>query len=157
MQLVELSDEAKRALSVLSSLPAEQKRAAFAMLGSSSTESSESSTLYIQLSKVICDLTGTQMLPFSVFSKHETIATWKRSAPIISSYIEREVKPRSHSERIKCEYIFCKILVQWMLKIGIPVSIYTAVKQLPQLLGCVEAEFPGYRESGLLPMILRAA
>ena len=107
----------------------------------------------------ICDalkLEGVSSLPpFTVFARTNTFASFRRGVILFLEYIEQYCKPKKRLERMKIIHVFLRMLVRRLRRDGVPLSSKTMASALLRVENIVEDQFPGYRESGLLPILLK--
>lgn len=79
---------------------------------------------------------------------------FKKGVVDLLEYVEAYFAPKKKIDKIKVVMILVKMLARQIKREEIPVSHRTISQALNRVGSIVELQFPGYRESGLLPMLI---
>jgi len=112
-----------------------------------------------QIHRVITDeLTarGIYGMPFGVLKKQAYYAAHKEGSASVEEFSKRYMKPPSRVEALKVYRVLVKMLSRRLIAEGTPLSPKTMSQGLKRIPAIVDCQFPGYRESGLLPAIYRS-
>lgn len=100
---------------------------------------------------------GISLPHYAIAMKSPAGPTFLRGASVVSSFVAEHIEPTTKAHRILAYRRFMKMLARWMVTCGIPVTLKNVAQNLDKVPAIVQRQFPGYLESGLLPMVLRAA
>lgn len=130
-------------------------RATFlASTGGSSTADEALPLVFSQVQQILKDA-GVETPPLKVVKAQGYYKALLEGSDTLIQYINANLHPESRGEKIKGVQVLLRMLVRWLENCGIPVSVGTVARNLSKVPSLVEKEFPGYRESGLLPIILK--
>lgn len=94
--------------------------------------------------------------PFGKYRKRAEFGAFAASAVRFLGYIDRHFKPETEAERMKIGYVIFDVLARRLELEGTPVGLLPMARQLGRVPEVVDLAFPGYRVSGLLPLIAKA-
>ena len=98
---------------------------------------------------------GLSEAPFRVIAKQSYFPKYRESVASLGKYIDRFIKPKTRVERRKVVLILVRMLIRWMTEASVPVSYKTVALNLSKVPDLVDRQFPGYRQSGLLPILVK--
>lgn len=70
-------------------------------------------------------------------------------------YVDRFFQPKNRLERLKAFRLLTRVLLRFLENARVPITLKTVVQNLDKIPRLVDDEFPGYLESGVLPMLLQ--
>ena len=106
----------------------------------------------------ICDtlkFEGIAPPPFGTFARTNAFSSFRGGVVCFLQYIGQHCAPKMRVERQKVIYVFVRMLARRLRRDGIPLSAKTMSSTLSRIENIVEDQFPGYRESGLLSVLLK--
>lgn len=107
--------------------------------------------LYDVLRRVI----GT-VAPYSVFQATGAYKQWRKHADYAAAFIAKNFPDASKVQRQALMTFVVKALVMDLRGRNVPITVGSMVKNLGRFAQVWETEFPGYLESGMGAMILKA-
>ena len=119
--------------------------------GSSNTEDPTRS-----LYDVVSGAIGRGHLSFQEFHKMAIYKVWRRDAPAVVCFIDKTF-PQSHKvTKTAIMSFLVRALIDDMKMLKIPITIGTVTRQIDQLPQVLDRCFPGYVESNMTHVIVRA-
>lgn len=100
---------------------------------------------------------GTRCPPLGVIVRQSYFPELRMGAQVLCEYVDKYVLPSTRGERAKALRVFIEMIVRGLPPRGIPVTVRTVCQSLTSVGAYVEQQFPGYLESGLLPVVVRRA
>jgi hypothetical protein len=105
--------------------------------------------------KRLLEADGVFCPPFPVFAKSRNFVAFKAGVDVLYAYVDKYFKPKKRLERSRIHKVLLGLIVTHMRAEGrVPVSVNTVARRLVAVGGLVDMEFPGYRESNMLPIML---
>lgn len=99
---------------------------------------------------------GEKLPPMSVIKKLPHYGSFRDGSTALLEYIDTYLKPSTRVERLKAVNVLLAMLIRWLERREIPISHRAVSQSLSRVASIVDKQFPGYRQSGLLPMIVKA-
>jgi hypothetical protein len=102
--------------------------------------------------------TGVELPPYHVCAK--TMANFddfRGGVDVLLKFIAKHLKPKTRAELSGAVFLVLRVLIGRMQELDVPVGYRTLTQALHRTAVEVDAAFPGYVRSGLLPCILSAA
>ena len=110
----------------------------------------------LSLYDVVSAAVGRGYLSFQEFRKMTAYKTWRRDGPAVVQFIERTF-PQSHKvTKTAIMSFLVRALIDDMKMLKIPITIGTVTKQISQLPQVLDRCFPGYVESNMTHVIVKA-
>lgn len=133
-----------------------QARTAALLSSQSDPKADEAETLvYQQMVNVLKDLGHADLPPLKVIRLSKGGKALKEGTPKFVRYVEKHFRPQRRIDKINCLQLLLKMLVRRLHRDGVPVSVTTLAQGLLRIAEVVDDEFPGYLESGFLPLLLK--
>lgn len=111
--------------------------------------------LYHELVQVMAE-GKLRMPPFPVFTKMTLYPIYREGAPIFLEYIDENFKGVKKTERMRLTRILLRAIIFHVRAIpSIPISPTTIIRRIGEVSPIIDRQFPGYREAGLLKLLLR--
>lgn len=95
-------------------------------------------------------------MPLTVLRKQKHVTLFKSNAAMLLEYIDRYFKPANKTDRLRAVKLLVGMVGRRLLARGRPVSHQTISQGIGKVNSVVESQFPGYRASNMLPMLLKA-
>jgi len=95
-------------------------------------------------------------IPYGTFKRLPQYKAFREAVPVVTSYVRQYLKPANRLEERKAYNVLLAMVCRWLKTVEIPRTVKTCVENLEKIPSLVEVRFPGYREAGMLPAILRA-
>lgn len=93
-------------------------------------------------------------VPLFVVKRQNFFKGLEEHALRVLAFVDHGFRPRNKVERVRALYLSLRILAANIVERGLPVSYRTLVSNLGLIGEAVDEEFPGYRECGLLHVVL---
>ena len=97
---------------------------------------------------------GKPCLPFFALTKAAHYSTFIDGVKMFYNFVDHFLKPANKTEREKAVQVLPRMLARRLERDGVPVSHSSLSSALQRVSSIVDDQFPGYRESGLLPMLI---
>ncbi len=155
-------EEVKGKLLIMS---AAQKRDVIKLLGGSTVEAEQPAEttnarlLHAEMSALLEKGSGAFFPPFEVSSK-SLGPDMRAGAAAFDAYLSLRHTGRmsiNKVERIACYKYLCHLVLEYLRMIEVAVTGRTLMQQAANIAVIVDRSFPGYSESGLMPVVLQQA
>jgi len=93
--------------------------------------------------------------PYSLLKKQSWFSTFKAGAEHLDAFINQYFQVQRRAERYKLYLRVGDLLITDMVERGVPVSPRALATSLTRTSQVIDLAFPGYRESGLLNVIIK--
>ena len=97
---------------------------------------------------------GTNVMPKAAISAAGLKGKWEAAADRISSYVETHISSK-RAEGMHAYVILIQMLIRHLSASGVPATHRNVIVNLEKVPALVDRQFPGYRENGLLPVIVK--
>lgn len=98
---------------------------------------------------------GASFASFAAFTKTAGYKTFRQEAPRIVDYVKKNFKVSRKNERVRVLFLLSELLLAWFDEARLVPGPRTICQQIGKIPVIVERAFPGYRESGLLPIVAK--
>jgi hypothetical protein len=95
-----------------------------------------------------------ERIPYRILPRASHYKEFKAKASELAEWVRENLEPKTKLERKKGLSILIRILCRWLRDCNVPLSHRALTRNLQKVPGLVDREFPGYLESGLLPIVL---
>jgi len=120
-----------------------------------SASSREEELVWDHLRHVVGRCRGKKLPPLSVYRRANPSFEFTERVEALMSFIRTFCKPATTTEEGQFVFLFLRVLSRDLQRRGLPVGPKTLVQSFDRIGDVVDIGFPGYRESGLLPMLVR--
>ena len=97
---------------------------------------------------------GTKLPPMQVFCRTPAYSQFVKTAPLVVEFSDH-FQPKTKTQRFAVVKMLCRLTAMRMREVAIPVSARTLAQQLSSVADYVDIQFPGYRQSNLLPIVMQ--
>lgn len=108
--------------------------------------------VHTAIATVLKEEYGMRCLPISKATS--LVPKFKAEATDLVEYVDRELHPKTRNERRALLKLLVKYLVHWMQEARVHIAFKSIVQQLSQVPVILERQLPGYRQDGLLHLVL---
>ena len=119
---------------------------------------SSTAMVYRLVDQVVSDSIGSASLPLGIFLRSRSVSKSKVNAVSagLITFIKNNFGCSNRAEMCKAITILARAVVNRLRRDGVPISHQTVFANLSRVPTIVDSQFPGYRQSGMLKMLLSA-
>lgn len=154
-----MSQELMQALASMSAkdLKEVQARTAFLLQGQQQDEKVDEAikVVFHQMSIELREKGHLDIPPLKVVLQGKAGKGLRNGSKYFIQYIEQYFQPEKKIDKLHGVQLLLRMLIRRLERDSIPVTVTTLAQQLSKINVVVEDEFPGYRQSGFLPLLLK--
>lgn len=99
---------------------------------------------------------GIHCPPLGVFKRTRDYSTFLKAVPVVAAFVRQGFRVKTRASFRRAVRIGVRVVIRTVGKYDrVTLCLRSVVGNLQRMDGMVEHQFPGYRESGLLPILLR--
>ena len=132
-----------------------QARTHALLADSTPSEDSDVRMVYDALVHEVKSIGGKSTMPYAAYAKRSSFAKFKAQVPPFLNFVDTFLLPRSKADRLKAARLLFSMILSAIHRRQARASMSYVLNLMPQVHEIVEQEFPGYRDSGMLHIILR--
>lgn len=98
---------------------------------------------------------GLRVPPIAVARRSGSWAAYERACSDLAPWIEEAFVPRDETARLAAWNLVARTVFRYLDDLGLAPTVTTLLQQAANGTACVDRQFPGYAEAGLLRGVLR--
>jgi hypothetical protein len=126
---------------------------ASALLSASANRAEASGALWYATIQDRLQSHGVIVPPYGVTNNGPLASAWKRGTRAMQAYAD-DLQPKTARDAARVRSLLTSQLIDWLRYTKCPLSLKALIQNMPNIGTAMAHSFPGYRENGLLRMLL---